>query len=102
MGRGVDGDPLRAIAGGGLDRVAGAPRVDQHLGLGMKAVLRGQPVLAVRQLDPFAGAVFIELGRVQFPAVEDVPVRLEVAARDIGDVADVLEEIGRASYRERV
>src|SRR3990172_7620226 len=44
--RGMNGDPLRAIAGGGLDRVASAPGVDQHLGLGIEAIRRGETDLA--------------------------------------------------------
>ena len=58
----------------GAEQVGGAPRLDQHVGLAGKAVLRRQRALAEDQRQPVDLAVVVEPGDVERAVVEQVLV----------------------------
>ena len=78
---GVGLDVLGPVHLGGAEQVAGAARLDQHVGLAGKAVLGGQRALAVDERQPFDRAVLGEFGDVERAVVEQVHVGGAVVRR---------------------
>ena len=109
---------LRPIHRRGAEQVAGAPRVDHHVGLTVKSVGRRQRTLTVNQRQPAHLAVGLEARGIERPAVEQVAVRLRsrgivfaigdelvdvfharIVARVEGDAPVVADRMGRALVR---
>ncbi len=79
--------------------ICGEAGVDQNVGQIRKAVGGRQTVAAGRQRQPLAGAVVVELGRVEGAGVEDRAVGL---ARDIETVRDELVDVFEPGIVARV
>ena len=71
---GIRLDILRPVHRRGLKQVAGAARLDQHVGLAFEAIGGRQRTLAVHQRQPFERAVLREFGDIQRALVEQVHV----------------------------
>ena len=89
-------DVLGPIHLGRAEQVGGEPRLDQHVGLALEAVLRRQRALAVDERHPRQRAVLGELRDVERAGVEKVHVGgavvgIEGAARH--ELVDVVEAL---------
>jgi hypothetical protein len=81
LGHRMQGDPLGSVHVRRTGQISGAPRVDDDVGLGGEAAVRGEAVPSLGQLDPLAAPVLAELGGVERAVVEDVPVDIGAGAR---------------------
>jgi hypothetical protein len=72
----MHGNPLGSVHACGAHAVGGAARVDQDVGLAGEAGIGIEAVLAVRQLDPGAGAGGVEPGDVERAFTEESGVKL--------------------------
>ena len=70
---------FRAVERRRAEQVGGAPRLDQHVGLGGETVRRVETVRAMRQGFPRSRAVILEAGDIERSLVEQVSVRRAVA-----------------------
>ena len=66
----VDGQPLGAVHLGGVERIAGLARLDEHFALVGKTLCSCQRAFAVHERQPAPGAIGIEARHVQLAVVE--------------------------------
>ena len=63
---------LRPVHGRGTQRIGGKARLEQHLGLRGKALVRREWAGAINQRQPVHRAIGIELGHRQHAVIENV------------------------------